>query len=226
MLPEFCLILYNSFSMNKLRFLISILCCSVALAAEIPPPPSGGNALTLHETAKSHTYTLAVQGNHAGGAVILAQEFLSGKISTTPCFIREDNLLGKRQQEYPILELNFDHFRYGEPVTLTVLPCDRTRNPSKPAKCDSLQFVPKPLITHAPSGVHASCELADDSSSCYRIKISGLQPEESISLTSSLFGETKVLQQEADDRGEIDFFFLSVEKIDTATPFELTVTKS
>lgn len=212
--------------MNTLYYIISVLCCSAALAAEPTLPPSGGNSLSLQSTEKPHTYTLVVEGDQAGGAVVLAQEFLSGKISTTPCFVREDHLLGKRQQDYPILELNFEHFRYGEPVTLTVLPCDRTRNPSKPAKCDTIHFVPKPLMTQAPSGIHATCELADDTSSCYQIKISGLQPQDSVSITSSLFGASKVLQQEADEQGNIDFFFLSEEKIDATEPFELTVTKS
>jgi hypothetical protein len=198
--------------MSKLSFIFSFLCVASL----------SGSELLLTPAAEAGVYNVKVSGMETDCGAMLVKEDLSGKISTTMTYLREDGVLAALKEEMPPLELNLKETAPGEPVILNVLLCDRTRSTAKKPEYPSIRFIPKPLEVKNEAGVYLACEIADVKAQSFWIRMSGLLPNEEVTFRSTLFGEHKILRECADENGEMKFFFLLEEVYPEEETFHIT----
>ena len=179
--------------MNKLSFIFQFF-CAVSLF---------GSELTLKPAAEAGLYTIEVSGMETDCGTLLVKEDLSGKITTTMTYLREDGVIAALKEEMPPLMLDLRETAPGEPVILNVLLCDRTRSTAKKPEYPTMRFIPKPLEVKNDAGVHLSCEIADVKAQSFWIRMTGLLPNEEVTFRSTLFGKHKILRECADENGEM-----------------------
>lgn len=185
-----------------------------------------GNAITVEPRNDSGLYTLKVDGAAVDCPVLLVKEHLSGKITSSPGYVREDGILGKMQEGYPAMELNFGETPPGEAIVLNIISCDRTRSCAKMPEYASCRFIPKPLAVKNEQGVTLSCEIADVKAESFWIRMSGLEPKEVVTFRSTMFGDQKILRESADENGEMEFFFALEKVVSEEETFALTASNA
>ncbi len=190
----------NIFYLFFLLFVNSIFCLGNEKVSLIEQSYQGGIP---------GTYRILFHEGERELSVLLVKETMKGEICTIPAYIREDGYLAKRQAGYPFLELNLSDLKKGEPVTLSFIPCDRTRTCTKILTPEAIKFFPKPLNTTNGEGIVFSCEIVDHPTISLSIKMDGLKSGEEVFFTSPLFGEKVEVSHIADENGIIEFLYQS-----------------
>jgi len=196
----------ESFGMNRLLFIFTSLMFYVTVA-------SGESPIEVTQSlSQPGYYHLKVQNRDYEIPVLFVQEFLSGKISTTPAYLSADGILCKREEGYPPLSLDFSAMKPGEPLVFNVLSCDRLRSTTKKPEYLTLRYVHQPIRTSNSIGVSLSCELADDQMESFWIKMDGLNSNEEVYFTIAFVTEKHSVSHQADENGKIEFLFAFPEK--------------
>ncbi len=179
---------------------------------------------TEGELHTAHRYQIRCKNCPLECPALFVQESVGGVISSTPAYLKEDGVLALRREGYPTLYFTDENLGVGEPVTLNVIPCDRSRSVYKPPVYASYKFIPRPLQAVSPSGVILTCEVADLTKQSFFIKVSGLDSGEEVHFSTPSEGHVVEFRESADEKGEILF----VDSISGSSggSYEITATNS
>lgn len=166
---------------------------------------------TLGDSKPARRYQIKCKNYPLECSAMLVQEFLGGKISSVPAYLREDGVVAMRREGYPTYYLTDEALGSAEAVTLNLLLCDRLRTEHKAPVYASYKFIPHPVEVVGSCGVVLSCEAAEVSKKTFFIRVVGLTPSEEVQFRTTQDQEAMEFNESANEEGQIIFVVESSE---------------